>query len=115
MDARDPNGHEGGWGGRHNSARVHPDIGSSRVRRRPPNPHRRPRVPAGGSGAERRDGRTRQNLVPFKKGTSFCLISLGLYVILLVPFFGGTRIPFFWRPKKGILGEFLGIPQECTT
>ena len=35
--------------------------------------------------------------------------------ILLVPFFGGTRIPFFWRPKKGILGEFLGIPQECTT
>ena len=51
-------------------------------------------------------GEARQKLIPFKKGTSFCLIPPGLYVVLYwFPSWEEPEFPFFKSQKREFLGN----------
>ncbi len=109
---RDPNGHEGGWGGQHNNSRVHPDIGSSRVRRRRPSPHRRPRVPRRLQGGAARNvgmDALRKNSFPPKRERVFAS-----FLLVCTSYIIGSLL---WRNPNSLFleaekGNPRGIPRN---
>ncbi len=96
------------WDNESNNACVHPNIGSSRVRRRRPNPHRRPRVPhrlRGGAAHNVGVDALGNNSFPFE-GNEFLLIPPGLYVALYwFPSWEEPEFPFFKSRKREFLGN----------